>query len=83
MAEEVQKVMQKAVPAKDREFLESFEEIIVVGDYVIAHAGINPKRAVDDQKRRTYCGSATALPCRAARHVVVHGHTIFRSRRQW
>lgn len=77
--EEVQKVMQKAVPAKDREFLESFEEIIVVGDYVLAHAGINPKRAIDDQKRKDLLWIRDRFLSHAEplSHVVVHGHTIF------
>lgn len=77
--EEVQKAMQKAVPVKDREFLESFEEIIVVGDYVLAHAGINPKRAVDDQKRKDLLWIRDRFLSHEEplSHVVVHGHTIF------
>ena len=77
--EEVQKAMQQVVPAKDREFLESFEEIIVVGDYVLAHAGINPKRAVDDQKRKDLLWIRDRFLAHEEplSHVVVHGHTIF------
>lgn len=77
--DEVQKVMTEKVPADDRSFMESFEELIVVGDYVLAHAGVNPKRAVDDQKRKDllwirdrFLNHAEPLS-----HVVVHGHTIF------
>ena len=76
---EVQEAMMKLVPKQDLEFLSSFEEIIVVGDYVLVHAGINPANPVETQKR----GDLLWIRERFLQHkepfshVVVHGHTIF------
>lgn len=76
---ELQEAMDKAVPKKDRKFLKSFEDLIVAGDYVFVHAGINPKLPVEEQKpsdlrwiRDRFLKFAEPMS-----HVVVHGHTIF------
>lgn len=67
------------VPQKDREYLENFEEMIVAGDYLFVHAGIDPLRAIDAQKR----SDMLWIRDRFLDHegplekVVVHGHTIF------
>lgn len=76
---EVQQAMADAVPQADRDFLESFEDLIVVGDYVLVHAGINPKRGVDDQKRSDlrWIRDRFLRHEEPFSHVVVHGHTIF------
>ena len=76
---EVQKEMGRLVPRKHRDFLAAFEEMIVVGDYVLVHAGINPKRAVDDQKRKDLLWIRDRFLAHSEpfSHVVVHGHTIF------
>lgn len=76
---ELQQAMTDAVPQKDREFLESFEDMIVAGDYVFVHAGINPKHPLEKQKpsdlrwiRERFLRHPEPFS-----HVVVHGHTIF------
>lgn len=76
---ELQEVMKEAVPKRDRKFLASFEDMIVIGDYVFVHAGINPKLALDEQKpsdlrwiRERFLKHEDPFS-----HVVVHGHTIF------
>lgn len=76
---ELQEVMKEAVPKRDRKFLASFEDMIVIGDYVFVHAGINPKLALDEQKpsdlrwiRERFLKHEEPFS-----HVVVHGHTIF------
>lgn len=76
---ELQEAMKEAVPKKDRKFLASFEDMIVIGDYVFVHAGINPKLGLDEQKpsdlrwiRERFLKHEEAFS-----HVVVHGHTIF------
>lgn len=67
------------VSKKERKYLASFEEIIVAGDYLFVHAGIDPKRPLDDQKR----ADMLWIRDRFLNHqgplekVVVHGHTIF------
>jgi serine/threonine protein phosphatase 1 len=67
-----------AVPAVHREFLESFEDMIVAGDYAFVHAGIRPGVALADQRpadlrwiRDQFLNARIAHEKR-----VVHGHTI-------
>lgn len=77
--QELQEAINRAVPTEDRRFLESFEELIVVGDYVLVHAGINPKYTVDEQKRQDVLWIRERFLRHEGpfSHVVVHGHTIF------
>ena len=77
--EELQDQLPDLVPQETREFLETFEDMVVIGDYVCVHAGINPARPLDQQKR----SDLRWIRERFLRHtgpldkVVVHGHTIF------
>lgn len=66
------------VPAAHREFLESCEDMIVVGDYAFVHAGIKPGEGLDRQKasdlrwiRREFLEHRGGFE-----KVIVHGHTI-------
>lgn len=67
------------VPQEDRDFLSSFEEMIIAGDYVFVHAGIDPAVPLDQQNRLDLLW----IRERFLRHqgplpkVVIHGHTIF------
>jgi serine/threonine protein phosphatase 1 len=67
------------VPQEDRDYLKAFEEMIVAGDYVFVHAGIDPTRPLDEQRR----SDLLWIRERFLRHkgplpkIVVHGHTIF------
>ena len=79
--EEMFAKLPKLVPREDREFMEGFEEMIIAGDYLFAHAGINPKVPIEEQSRKDllwirerFLSHEGALP-----KVVVHGHTIFDS----
>ena len=67
------------VPADERAFIESFEEKIIVGDYVFVHAGIDPRRPLDDQRRKDMLWIRERFLRHEGplSHVVVHGHTIF------
>lgn len=71
--------MQTLVPEKIRRFLASFEDMIVAGDYLFVHAGIDPALPLDQQRRSDYLW----IRERFLQHkgplpkVVVHGHTIF------
>ncbi len=67
------------IPQADRDYLAAFEEIIVAGDYAFVHAGIDPAKPLEEQKRRDmlwirdrFLRHEGALP-----KVIVHGHTIF------
>jgi len=77
--EELQDLMQAAVPQEDRAFLAGFEEYIALGDYLFVHAGIAPEIPLEDQQRHDMIwirDSFLRYP-HAHSHVVVHGHTIF------
>ena len=76
--EEAQDLMREAVPAEDIAFLESFEDMISVGDYLFVHAGIDPRRPIEEQKRHDLRWIREPFLSHAAPHgaVVVHGHTI-------
>ena len=67
------------VPQEDRDFVAGFEDMIVAGDYVFVHAGIDPKLPLEQQRR----SDLLWIRERFLRHegplpkIVVHGHTIF------
>ncbi|MEJ2409957.1 MAG: metallophosphoesterase [Novosphingobium sp.] len=76
--EELQALMNAAIPQDDVDFLKTFQKMIRVGDYLFVHAGINPKTSIDEQNGRD---------CRWIREpflshkgdygaCVIHGHTI-------
>lgn len=76
--EELQDLMQRAVPAADRDFLRGLEECFVIGDYLFVHAGILPEVPLEEQTRHDmlwirerFLRYPDPHP-----HVVVHGHTI-------
>ncbi len=67
------------ISKKEREYIASFEDMIIAGDYLFVHAGIDPAKPIEDQKR----GDLLWIRDRFLSHkgplekVVVHGHTIF------
>jgi serine/threonine protein phosphatase 1 len=77
--DELFEYLPQLVPQAERDYLAAFEPLIIAGDYVFAHAGINPERPLCDQTR----GDLLWIREPFLRHegplekVVVHGHTIF------
>ncbi len=76
--EEAQAMMRAAVPVDDIVFIEGFENMIAVGDYLFVHAGIHPAVPIEEQKvhdlrwiREPFLSNAEPYG-----QVVVHGHTI-------
>lgn len=71
--------LQDLVPLKTRQFIGSFEDMIVAGDYLFVHAGIDPLLPLHQQRRSDYLW----IRERFLQHkgplpkVVVHGHTIY------
>jgi serine/threonine protein phosphatase 1 len=77
--EEIYAMLPSVVPQSERDYIASFEDIIIAGDYAFVHAGIDPARPIDEQKRSDlrwirdrFLNHDGPLP-----KVVVHGHTIF------
>ncbi len=77
--DEMQDELHVLVPEEHRTFLGEFEDMIVAGDYVFVHAGINPRRPIDDQKQSDlrWIRDRFLNHREPFSHVVVHGHTIF------
>ncbi|MCJ2177274.1 metallophosphoesterase [Novosphingobium album (ex Hu et al. 2023)] len=76
--EELQALMNAAIPQDDVDFLSSFQKMVRIGDYLFVHAGIHPDTPVEDQ---------TGRDCRWIREpflsykgdfgaCIIHGHTI-------
>ncbi len=67
------------VPAKDLEFIRSFEEQVVIGDYAFVHAGIHPSLTLEKQdgKDLRWIREPFLSHEKLFSHVIVHGHTIY------
>lgn len=75
---EAQVLARDAVPASHRVFLSAAEDVVQIGDYVFAHAGIRPGIALDEQRGDDLRWIREPFLTSEAHHgvVVVHGHTI-------
>jgi len=77
--DEIFEMLPAMIPASERNYIASFEDIIIAGDYAFVHAGVDPARPLDEQKRSDlrwirdrFLNHEAPLP-----KVIVHGHTIF------
>lgn len=71
-------LLQAAVPDEHRVFLESFEDLIEIGDYAFVHAGVRPGQPLAAQRpsdlrwiRHEFIEHAAPFS-----RIIVHGHTI-------
>ena len=71
-------LLRERVPAEHIAFLSAFEDMVTVGDYAFVHAGVDPARALDQQRsselrwiRQPFLDHDTPLD-----RMIVHGHTI-------
>jgi serine/threonine protein phosphatase 1 len=76
--EELHAAMRVRVPAEHQAFLESFEDMVTIGDYAFVHAGVRPGTDLAAQRgadlrwiRNPFLDHDRALD-----KMVVHGHTI-------
>lgn len=76
--EELARILAERVPASHVAFLESFEDMIEIGDYAFVHAGIRPGVALEDQKPSDLRWIREEFLSHVDAHarVVVHGHSI-------
>ena len=76
--EEAQQLANEAVLSDHVAFLESFEDLIHLGDYLFVHAGIDPRLPLDQQRLRDLRWIREPFLSHDGSHgvVVVHGHTI-------
>ncbi len=76
--EDIQDLMQRKVPAGDRAYISTFEDMVRIGDYVFVHAGIDPETPLAEQRRADlrWIREPFLSHAEAYEAVVVHGHTI-------
>jgi serine/threonine protein phosphatase 1 len=76
--EELMTAFQHVVPAAHRAFLNSAEEMVLIGDYLFVHAGIKPGVPLDDQNVSDlrWIREPFLTDRRSHGVMVVHGHTI-------
>lgn len=76
--EEARDIMRVAVPQEEIDFLNAFEDMVAIGDYLFVHAGIDPRVPIDQQKQRDLRWIREPFLSHPDPHgpVVVHGHTI-------
>ena len=67
-----------AVPVTDRQFLETFENFVVIGDYAFVHAGIDPAQPLAAQTGSSLRWIRAPFLEHRGRFekMIVHGHTI-------
>lgn len=77
--EELSRALAEAMPQSHHEFLNSLPLRHEEGRYLFVHAGVNPERALDDQKERDMLwireSFLTAPGESFGDRVIVHGHT--------
>lgn len=76
--DEVAALARAAIPPEDIAFVQGFEDMVALGDYLFVHAGIRPGIAPEEQRpadlrwiREPFLDHAESFG-----PVVVHGHTI-------
>ncbi len=76
--EEFARELKQLVPRDHTEFLESFEDMIVIGDYVFVHAGIRPGVELEEQRSQDlrWIRDPFLDHDKPLGKMVVHGHTI-------
>ncbi len=74
----LQRLMQEKIPREDLEFIRSFEDLIIMGDYAFVHAGIAPGVSVGQQSLQDlrWIREPFLSHPEMHSHVIVHGHTI-------
>lgn len=76
--EEARKLMHAAVPEADLEFVRSFRDYQVIGDYLFVHAGIRPGIPPEEQDTKDLRWIRKPFLNATGDHgyMVVHGHSI-------
>ena len=76
--ETAQQMLREHFPQDEIDYIGTFEDSIVIGDYVFVHAGIVPGVALEEQKARDLRWIREPFLSHTAphSHVVVHGHSI-------
>ncbi|MEJ7933727.1 metallophosphoesterase [Sphingobium sp. AN558] len=66
------------IPRADVDFLDGFQTMIEIGDYLFVHAGIDPKKPISRQETGDLLWIRQPFLDHTARHerMVVHGHSI-------
>ena len=70
--------MQRLVPAAHRDFVDGFEDMIAIGDYLFVHAGVRPEVALEEQRPADlrWIRDPFLDHPRPLEKMIVHGHTV-------
>jgi serine/threonine protein phosphatase 1 len=76
--EEIQQLFREFVPAQDIHFMQGFENLLVIGDYLFVHAGISPGEQLEEQRIKDMRWIREPFLSHGGDHgyIVVHGHTV-------
>ena len=76
--EKIVSKLQASVPKEHIEFLRTFKDYWVLGDYMFVHAGIRPGRALSKQTKKDLLWIREPFLSSRSRHqhMIVHGHSI-------
>jgi serine/threonine protein phosphatase 1 len=76
--EEFARELKQLVPREHTAFIESFEDMIVIGDYVFVHAGVRPGVDLEEQRPQDlrWIRDPFLDHDKPLGKMVVHGHTI-------
>lgn len=76
--QKIMRSLQRRVPQSHIDFLETFQDYHIIGDYLFVHAGIKPKVAIKDQSARDMRWIREKFLAYKKPHpmMVVHGHTV-------
>ena len=74
----IKEMMKNIIPESHIQFLQSFKSYYEFGDYLLVHAGIDPKKALSEQKDKDYLWSREPFLSWSGQleKKIVHGHTI-------
>ncbi len=77
--EELCEFIPQLIPQEHIDFIQNFDEHIIIGDYMFVHAGIKPGVALDEQKPKHLRWIREDFIDNKSPHgkIIVFGHTIF------
>lgn len=76
--EELGQCLAERIPADDIAFLDRGEDVILLGDYILVHAGIRPGIAIERQSEQDlrWIREPFLKSTRDHGGIIVHGHTV-------
>lgn len=76
--EDLAKRLPALIPQSHIDFVKSFEDVVVIGDYAFVHAGVRPGVSLEEQRQKDLRWIRDEFLFEEAAHdkIIVHGHSI-------